>query len=278
MSQVSCSRESEPVKSEPVSRALQQSKPANSDVAPVRIAGDVGDCFLANGAIGDVLSGKKTACSQAHTHEIYARMILDAGPYPGRKTLIDKAMRFCEKQLPMQIAPEVLTASAKRAKSIDLSSFQPIFPSPESWKDSNDLNIYCLYVEFADDSASTLAKRTESALANPDSTVKLKAQDREVAYNVNMGCFANMSVISVMSERAGESDLAAKFEAEAEKRLRSMIEGGTARLDSEDQIIAEAEEHGRFVTKLESFNERQILEKVEACAPHLLEEIQAPAE
>jgi hypothetical protein len=273
ISQSSCSRETGPV-----SHAPPLSEPASTEVVPARMTGDIGECFMADGKISDALSGVKASCSEAHTHEIYARMILDAGPYPGRETMIDKATQFCEQQLPIQIAPEVLAATAKRAQETELSSFQPIFPSPESWQENNDLSIYCLYVEFAQPGVSTLANRTESALAKPDSAVILKAHDREVTYNINMGCFASMSVISAMSESAGEKALAAKFESEAEKRLRSMIEGGTARLEDDNQIIAEAEEHGRFVTKLESFNERQILEKVEACAPHLLEELKAPAE
>jgi hypothetical protein len=256
-------------------RAKHDTKEANEYVI-----GDIGDCFLSEESIYAQADAKKVACEAEHTHQIYARKTLDAGAYPGHNALKGEAKEFCEQQMTSAVDIQVLSASGVKAaqQGLMLTSYQTSVPQQSNWETMGQRDMYCLYLHSTDQSGRIAERRTASVLKKPDTTAAMKSHTREVAYNTNMGCFADMAILSALFETAGDKPLALKFELEAENRMRAMIEGGTDRLTDEEKIMAEAEAHMQFVRKLEDLNERKAIEKTKYCAPHLVPELMAPAE
>jgi hypothetical protein len=99
---------------------------------------DIGNCFISEIEIGNgKFDHKPIDCEKPHTFEVYSRLMLNEQQYPGRKVVIDTANQHCESALDVHIKPELLNVD---------STYQPIFPSPESWDDDRD--IVCLYMEY----------------------------------------------------------------------------------------------------------------------------------
>jgi hypothetical protein len=132
-------------------------KPVTEPVGNAKgMEGDIGDCFAADPQLDQVdLNTTPVDCTQPHTHQLYARLMLDDKPYPGRQVLIDTAHQYCDSALNSHINPDVLNYD---------SSYQPIFPSQAGWDEDNDRNIFCLYVEFESGSEDKLKQLTSSAL------------------------------------------------------------------------------------------------------------------
>jgi hypothetical protein len=116
---------------------------------------DIGDCFISEVEIGNgKFDHKHIDCEKPHTFEVYSRLMLNEQEYPGRQVIIDTAHQYCESTLDVHINPERL--------SMD-STYQPIFPSPESWEEDRD--IFCLYMEYESSNEGRRKLITGSVLA-----------------------------------------------------------------------------------------------------------------
>jgi hypothetical protein len=111
---------------------------------------DIGDCFISE------IDHKPIVCTKPHTFEVYSRLMLDAQEYPGRQVIIDTAHSHCDSALGAHIKPELLNMD---------STYQPIFPSPESW--DADRDIFCLYMEYEAGREDRRKLITGSVLAPP---------------------------------------------------------------------------------------------------------------
>jgi Septum formation len=99
---------------------------------------DIGDCFITEVEIGNGKFDQKLVdCAKPHTMEVYSRLILSEKEYPGRQVIIDTANQHCESALDVHVKPQTRNV---------YSTYQPIFPSPESWSEDHD--IFCLYMEY----------------------------------------------------------------------------------------------------------------------------------
>lgn len=73
-------------------------------------------------------------CSEAHTYEVYASLLLDDAPYPGDADIIDQADEFCE------TAFEPFVGVAYGGSSLLVEN---LWPTEQSWREWGDRLVTC---------------------------------------------------------------------------------------------------------------------------------------
>ncbi len=110
------------------------------ELDPLRAFGRVSSYGLADGDcvsdanLSDVVALTLVDCSEAHTYEVYASLVLDDGPYPGDADIIDDADEFCED------AFEPFVGVAYSSSSLLVEN---LWPTEQSWTDWGDRLVTC---------------------------------------------------------------------------------------------------------------------------------------
>jgi hypothetical protein len=99
----------------------------------------VGDCLNDGGAEGEISSVPIIECDEPHDTEVFDRIILDDGEYPGKEAVIAKANAACES------AFDSFVGIAYAESAFDFSYY---YPTAASWA-TGDREILCLIFDPA---------------------------------------------------------------------------------------------------------------------------------
>ncbi len=109
---------------------------ASGEVGTLRI--QLSDC-LSGEATGLIESMEGVACSTPHDVEVYHAFLLPDGAYPGEASVGESAGNGCYNAFEPFVGHESETS---------FYDFSYLHPSPESWNQLRDREVFCLMVNF----------------------------------------------------------------------------------------------------------------------------------
>lgn len=107
---------------------------------------DVGACL--DGTAEEVSDAAPTDCDRPHHGEIYARVAMDDGEYPGEDELRDTAVAECGGEFEKYVGTAHLQSELELATAV---------PSKRMWTLLNDRNITCIAVDPTGETTGSVA-------------------------------------------------------------------------------------------------------------------------